>query len=142
MRVDPRLRLRARRGLTLFEAVTAMAIVAITAIGALEAVGGELRTAVRARRAEVAQALATERQVFMFLLTDRDLLNLPDSVAKGVFEYPMDEYQWTTTSTPSQTYSGLYDINVVVAWNENGRMETYSTTASQYRRPAVTTRGR
>jgi type II secretory pathway pseudopilin PulG len=78
--------MRARRGISLFEAVTALAIIAITAISALSAVGAEMKTAERARRAQIVEALATEQQVFLFLMTDRDLLNLPDSVAKGQFE--------------------------------------------------------
>jgi type II secretory pathway pseudopilin PulG len=134
--------MRARRGISLFEAIAALAIVGVTAVSALEAVAAEMRTAERARRALVVEALATERQVFIFLLTDRDLLNLPDSVAAGQFEWPMNEYQWTTTSTPSSSYAGLYDINVTVTWPEGTGVGMYSTTAAQYRRPVVSTRSR
>jgi type II secretory pathway pseudopilin PulG len=130
--------MRARSGISLFEAVVALAIVGITAVSALAAVGSEMRTAEHARRAMVVESLATERQVFMWLLTDRDLLSLPDTVASGQFEYPMDEYQWTTESTPNATYAGLYDIRVTILWAEG----SYSTSASQYRRPAVVTRAR
>jgi len=40
-----------RRGVTLLEAVAAIAIVGMTSVAALEAAGGEMRTAERARRA-------------------------------------------------------------------------------------------
>ena len=134
--------MRARRGISLFEAVAALAIVGITAVSALAAVGADMRTAERARRAQIVEALATERQVFLWLLTDRDLLNLPDSVSKGQFEYPMDEYAWTTTSTPNASYAGLYDVRVTITWPEGSYTGSYATSASQYRRPAVTTRAR
>ena len=128
--------MRARRGVSLFEAVIALTIVGLTAISALAAVGAQVRTAEQARRTLEVEALATERQVFMFMLTDRDLLSLPDSVAQGRFDYPMDEYTWATSSTPDATYPGLYSIKVDVYWNEG----SYSLTAAQYRRPIVTRR--
>ena len=124
--------------MSLFEAVVAVAIIGVTSISALAAVGAEMRSAEMARRMLEVEPLATERQVFMFLLTDRDLLSLPDSVSQGVFEYPLDEYQWTTTSTPDSYYAGLYTITVNVLWNGG----QYSTTAAQYRRPVTTTRAR
>jgi type II secretory pathway pseudopilin PulG len=136
--------MRARRGVSLLEAIAALAIVGITAISALATVGAEMKTAERARRAIIVEALATERQSFVGLLTDRDLLNLPDSVAKGQFDPPMDEYKWSTTATPSSSYAGLYDVTVAITWPEGAGIGSYATTASQYRRPVTTTttRGR
>ena len=143
--------MRARPGISLLEAVAALAIVGVTAISALAAVGAEMKTAERARRAMIVEVLVTERQSFVGLLTDRDLLNLPDSVAKGQFDPPMDEYRWTTTSTPNASYAGLYDVKVTITWNEGGPASnttntnltgSYSTTASQYRRPVTTTQTR
>jgi type II secretory pathway pseudopilin PulG len=131
--------MRARPGITLFEAVIAIAIVGLTAISALSAVGAEMRTAERARRALVVSALATERTAFLYLMTDRDLLNLPDSIAGGVFEYPMDEYSWTTTSSPSTEYSGLYETTVTILWDEGSQKGTYVTKGAQYRTPPVAT---
>jgi type II secretory pathway pseudopilin PulG len=49
--------------------VVAIAIVGITSVSALEAVGGDMRTAERARRAIVVEALAGSRLGFMDLLT-------------------------------------------------------------------------
>jgi type II secretory pathway pseudopilin PulG len=129
--------MRARRGITLFEAVVAIAIVGITAISALGAVGAEMRTAERARRALIVSALATERTAFLYLMTDRDLLNLPDSIAGGTFEWPMDEYAWTTTSTPSTDYAGLYTTKVTITWQEGSEKGVYVTNGAQYRTPPV-----
>ena len=131
--------MRARRGITLFEAVVAIAIVAMTAISALAAVGAEMRTAERARRALVVSSLATERTAFLYLMTDRDLLNLPDSISEGTFEYPMDEYSWTTTSTPSSDYAGLYMTTTTILWKEGSHTGTYVTKGAQYRTPPVIT---
>lgn len=130
--------MRARRGISLFEAVAALAIVGVTAVSALAAVAADLRAAERAQRALEVESLVTERFVFLHLLTDRDLQNLPDSVSSGRFDPPFDEYTWTTTSAPSRDYAGLYDIRVVVEWPEG----TYSATSAQYRRPQLVTRGR
>lgn len=134
--------MRARPGISLFEAVTALAIVAVTAIAALSSVAAEMRTADYARRALVAEALATERQVFLNLLADRDLLNLPDSVASGQFEWPFDTYLWSTTSNPHAEYAGLYDINVTVSWVDGRNVGSYSVSSAQYRRPAIVSQGR
>lgn len=139
---DARLRgvavlMRARRGTSLFEAVIALSIVAITAISALEAAAGEMRTAVRARRATEASALATERVAFLSLLTDRDFQSLPDSVAHGQFDWPLDEYTWTTTATTDAAVPGLYDFTVTITWADG----TYAVNTAQYRRPALATRG-
>jgi type II secretory pathway pseudopilin PulG len=131
--------MRDRRGITLFEAVVAIAIVGITAISALAAVGAEMQTAERARRALIVSALATERTAFLYLMTDRDLLNLPDSIAGGTFEWPMDEYAWTTTSTPNSDYAGLYNTRVTITWQEGADQAQYVTNGAQYRTPPVVT---
>jgi prepilin-type N-terminal cleavage/methylation domain-containing protein len=99
-------RTRYRRGISLLEAVVAIAIVGITSVSALEAVGGDMRTAERARRAIVVEALAGSRLEFMDLLTDRELQALPDSVESGKFPAPLDEYSWKTTSAPVSDQAG------------------------------------
>ena len=70
-------------GITLFETVVALTIVSMTAIGALEAVGAELRTAERSRRAIEAEALMNTRLDFLNLMIDQQPQALPDSVKKG-----------------------------------------------------------
>lgn len=129
-------RARSRRGISLMEAVVAIAIVGMTAVGALEAVGGDMRTAERARRAEIVEALATSRLDFMTLMTDRELQSLPDSVAKGTFPEPLQEYSWTTTSEPYSDQPGVYTVHVTVHWASG----TYTIPTYLYRRPIVVTR--
>lgn len=122
-----------RRGFTLFEATAAMAIVGVVAVAALGAVGGELRTAERARRALEASALATARLDFMGLLTDQELQDLPDTVAKGQFAPPLDEYAWKTTSRVLSTPPGVYDVVITIDW-PNG---AYTVHTYLYRRPPL-----
>lgn len=125
-----------RRGITLLEAVVAIAIVGMTSVAALESVGGEMRTAERARRAIEVEQLATSRLEFMDLLTDRELQALPDSVEKGTFTAPLDEYSWTTTSSPVSEQSGVYDVRVTVAWPSG----SYVLRTYLYRTPPLATR--
>jgi len=127
---------RARRGFSLFEAVAAVTIVGITAVSALSAAGGEMRTAERARRALEAEALATARLDFMNLLYDADLQSLPDSVAKGSFDKPLDEYSWAATSAAYSDQAGVYDVRVTIKWPQGA----YTLKTYLYRRPATVTR--
>jgi type II secretory pathway pseudopilin PulG len=127
---------KVRRGITLLEAVAAIAIVGMTSVAALEAAGGEMRTAERARRAIEVGELATSRVEFMDLLTDQELQSLPDSVAKGKFPAPFDQYTWTTTSTPISDPNGLYDIHITVSWT-NG---SYLVRTYRYITPRLATR--
>src|SRR5206468_3140408 len=101
---------RHRSGISLLEAVVAIAIVGMTAISALESVGGGMRTAERSKRAIEAEALATARLQFMDLMSETQLRALPDSVAKGEFSKPLDDYHWTTTSAPLDAEPGVYDV--------------------------------
>ena len=124
-----------KRGITLFESVVAITIVSLTAVAALEAVAAELRTAERARRAIEAQALLDMRLDFLNLMSDQELLSLPDSVKKGQFDPPMNEYGWTTTSAADPDQSGVYDITLSILWPGN----SYTVNTAQYRRPTTTT---
>lgn len=128
--------MRPRAGITLLEAVAAIAIVGITSVSALEAVGSDMRTARKAKRALEAEALATSRMDFLDLLTDRELQALPDSVAGGKFDKPLDEYSWKTTSTPVSDQAGVYDIRITVGWTDGA----YTIRTYQYRRPALARR--
>jgi type II secretory pathway pseudopilin PulG len=127
-----------RRGITLFEAVAAVTIVGVTAVSALSAVGGELRTAARAQRALEVAALATSRLDFLALMSDQQLQNLPDSVAKGTFDPPLDGYTWVTTAAPLATQAGVYDVRVRVNWKDGA----YALRSYVYRRPPLATTGR
>ena len=127
------MRSRARPGITLFESVAALTIVGLVAISALEAVGAEMRTAERARRALEVEALATQRLDALELLNDQELQAIPDSVAAGKFDAPLDEYSWTIESTPVPEQPGVYDIVMAIDW-ENG---TYPIRTKMYRRPRL-----
>jgi type II secretory pathway pseudopilin PulG len=124
---------RARKGITLFESVAALTIVGLVAISALEAVGAEMRTAERARRALEVEALATQRLDALELLNDQELQTIPDSVAAGKFDAPMDEYSWTIESKPVAEQPGVYDIVMAINW-DNG---TYPIRTKMYRRPRL-----
>ena len=126
----------ARRGISLLEAVVAIAIVGMTAISALESVGSGMRTAEKSRRAIEAEALASSRLEFMDLMTETQLQSLPDSVAKGQFDKPLDEYSWTTTSAPVDDQAGVYDVRITVTWPTG----TYAIRTYLYRQPAFSTR--
>lgn len=131
--------MRARRGISLFEAIAALAIVAVTSVSAVAAVGAELRTAEKARRALETDALMTERIDFLSIMTDRELQSLPDTVASGRFDPPFEEYEWTTESSPSALYPGLYDVQLVLQWPGG----SHRVTSAVYRRPPLATqRGR
>ncbi len=127
---------RRRNGVSLLEAVVAIAIVGVTSVSALEAVGGDMRTTERARRAMEAEALAGSRLDFMDLLTDQELQSLPDSVTKGKFDLPLDEYTWTTTSNPVGEQAGVYDVRVKIDWSAG----SYTVRSYQYRTPPLATR--
>jgi type II secretory pathway pseudopilin PulG len=127
---------RVRGGFSLMEAVAAVAIVGMTSVAALEAVGGDMRTAARSKRAIEAEALATSKLQFLDLMSDRELQSLPDSVSSGKFDAPLNEYEWKTTSTPLTDQAGVYDVRVTVTW-PNG---AYMLKSYQYRVPPVLSR--
>ncbi len=125
---------RNSRGITLFETVAALTIVSMTAISALAAVGSELRTTERARRAIEAEALASQRIDFLSMMTDQELQSLPDSVKQGTFDKPLDEYSWETASSVDASQAGVYDIVITITWPGN----SYIVRTAQYRRPPLT----
>jgi len=129
-------RLRARNGLSLLEAVVSITIVGLTSVAALEAVGGDMRATERSRRAIEAEALATSRLDVLNMLTERELQAIPDSVANGKFPKPLDEYQWTTKSAAVSDQAGLYDVRVTVAWPQG----SYTVKTYEYRTPPVLSR--
>jgi type II secretory pathway pseudopilin PulG len=127
------MRKRARSGISLFESVAALTIVGLVAISALEAVGAEMRTAERARRALEVEALATQRLDAMELMTDQELQAVPDSIAAGQFDEPLDAYTWTVESAPVAEQPGVYDVALTINW-ENG---SYPIRTKMYRRPRL-----
>src|SRR6188472_2590307 len=105
-----------RRGISLLEAVVGLVMVGMTAVAALSAASAEMRTAERARRAIEASTLATQRLNELALLTNAELLSLPDSVARGRFASPFDEYRWTTSSVTREKEQGVFNVTVRIVW--------------------------
>ena len=104
----------ARRGFTILEALVALAIVGLAGVAAMEALGGELRTADRARQVYRATALAEDRMAAVQLLSATELATLPDSIAKGAFRAPFETYRWTATALAVPDERDLYDVVVRV----------------------------
>jgi type II secretory pathway pseudopilin PulG len=127
---------RARRGISLLEAVVAIAVVGMTAVSALESVGAGMRSAEKSRRAIEAEALATSRLEFLDLMTDRELQTLPDSVQSGTFPKPLDEYSWKTTSSAYSDQAGVYDVQITVVWPTG----SYTVKTYVYRQPPIVAR--
>ncbi|GJG85043.1 hypothetical protein tb265_02240 [Gemmatimonadetes bacterium T265] len=123
--------------MTLIETVVALSIVSVTAIAALEAAGADLRAAERSRHAIEAEALAAQRLAWLGLLTEPELVALPDSVAAGQFPAPLDAYRWATTAGSRSDVPGVHDLTVQVTWGGGG---SYTLHSALYRTPAVVTR--
>ena len=117
------------RGFTLLEAVAALAILGIAGVAALEAVGGELRAAERARSVVVASALAQDRLAAITLLLRGDLQSLPDSLVHGAFPSPFEDYEWAASVRPRFGERDLYDVTVEVF----SRTTRYALTTRLYR---------
>ncbi|MFN7459329.1 MAG: hypothetical protein ACK5U0_18290 [Gemmatimonas sp.] len=109
---------RPRRGLSLLEALAALAIVGATSAGVLAATGAGLRTATRARHVVEAEALALEVYARLALASDAALRALPDSLAGGQFPEPFAEYDWRATVRPHAEWAGLVTVEIAVTWPE------------------------
>jgi type II secretion system protein I len=119
-----------RRGFTLLEAVVALVILGLAGVGALEALGGELRAAERARNATTAAALAQNRLATVSTLAWNDLTVLADSLVHGEFAAPFAGYRWTTRVRPTLGEADLYDVTVEVVSDA-----THYTLATRLYRP-------
>ena len=74
----------------------------------------------------------------MELLSDRELQALPDSVAEGEFEEPLQEYSWKTTTEPVSEQAGVYAVRILIEWKGGA----YDIDSYLYRRPPVITNNR
>jgi prepilin-type N-terminal cleavage/methylation domain-containing protein len=108
--------MRARAGFSLLEVIVALAIVGVTAVGALASVGAELRAADDARTTLEAEALAVHRMSTLEMLTAEQLQRLPDSLARGAFDPPFERYRWTAATEPLLGEEGLTEVRVDVVW--------------------------
>lgn len=105
-----------RGGFTVLEAAVALAIIGLTAVGVLGAFGADLRGAERARDVLTATSLAQLQLARIGVTGARELSALPDSLARGTFEPPLDRYRWTASSAPVPGEPDLYDLRVAVEW--------------------------
>ena len=122
-----------RRGFTLLEAVVALAIISVTAIGVLSLFGEDQRVAGRARESVTASLVARERLAALSLATRAELARLPDSLAHGSFADAGIRYDWTAAATLVPQGRDLFDLSVQVRW-PNGE----SALRSRRFRPAIT----
>ncbi len=105
-----------RGGFTLLEAVVALAIIAMTSVGVLQAFAADLRGAGKVRDALTASTLARSRLARLEFATVADLAVLPDSLARGKFNAPFEAFQWTADSREVPGEPDLYDLHVAVVW--------------------------
>lgn len=124
---------RSRRGLSLLEAVAALAIVGATSLGALSVASGGTHAAERARRAHEVGALLDELRARLALATEAELRLLPDSLAAGRFPAPLDDYAWRTDVQPDAQYPGLFAVTVEVTWADGAAI----VRGAEYRRPGA-----
>jgi prepilin-type N-terminal cleavage/methylation domain-containing protein len=105
-----------RRGFALLEAIVAMTIIGLVSVGALGAFGADLRAAERADRMLPAAALAEERLTILEGVRLGPLSQLPDSLSRGRFEAPFDEYSWKATTKRARPVENLVEFRVEIAW--------------------------
>ena len=105
-----------RGGFTLLEAVVALAIIAMTSVGVLQAFAADLRGAGKVRDALTASTLARTRLARLEIATAADLAVLPDSLTRGKFSVPFDAFIWTADSRAVPGEPDLYDLHVTVVW--------------------------
>lgn len=120
---------RARHGFTLLEAGVAMTIVAIVGVSALAAFGADLHAASRAQQTLPAAALAIDRLAILDLVDTHTLRMLPDSLARGTFAKPFDNYSWRATAKEVRGEPALVELTVRVEWAEGA----YALTARRFR---------
>jgi len=105
----------AKSGFALLEAVVALAIVGMATVGAVDAIGGQVRTANQAIAALEADALAEERLTRARLLALEDLEHLPDSLRRGKFAAPWTGYEWTMSAETDRALPLLVHLRVAVS---------------------------
>lgn len=105
-----------RRGFTLLESAAALVVIGLASTAALTALGAELRTAGRLRHAAAAETLARQRLATLQLLSADELRRVPDSLTRGSWAPPLDEYQWRAAVSPVVGASDLLELRVEVLW--------------------------
>lgn len=106
-----------RRGVSLLEAIAALAIVGATSASVLAAVGAGTRATDRARRTHEAESLALEVHARLAIQREADLRVLPDSLASGQFAAPFDGYTWRANVRPDAALPGVYQVQIDIEWS-------------------------
>lgn len=103
-----------RAGFSLLEAVVALTIVSLAAVGALGAGAAEMRTLDRVRHGLGAHLLAEDRVAALRLLSRAELSPLVDSLRRGRFAPPFDAYRWEASSRNLPEHRALFELRVLV----------------------------
>ena len=102
-------------GFVLLEAVVALAIISLFAIGLLSMVGAQVRGTDRATVLLLERALAEDRLMAAGMLDNEDLNDLPDSLATGTFTEPFEDFTWTLKVTPVEDEYDLFSTDVLIS---------------------------
>ena len=128
------LRVSATHGFLLLEAVVALAIIGIVAVGVLASTAAQVRTADKASVLAVARTLAEDRTTAFRLLGYEELRDPPDSLMGGAFRPPFDEYSWSATIRETEGEYDLFTLDVVTT----GRGEVFPVQTLLHRpRPQI-----
>jgi hypothetical protein len=101
-------------GFVLLEAVVALAIISLFAIGLLSMVGAQVRGTDRATVLLLERALAEDRLMAAGMLDNEDLNDLPDSLAAGRFSEPFEDFTWTMKIVPMEEEYDLFTTDVLI----------------------------
>ena len=104
-----------RSGFVLMEAVVALAIISIFAIGLLSMVGAQVRAADRSKVLLLERALAEDRLMAVEMLDNEDMNDVPDSLAAGTFAEPFEDFTWSIKVDPVDDEYDLFRADVSIA---------------------------
>jgi hypothetical protein len=125
-----------RAGFVLMEAVVALAIISLFAIGLLSMVGAQVRGADRSKVLLVERALAEDRLMAVEMLDYEDMNDVPDSLTAGKFAAPFEDFSWSIKVDPVDDEYDLFRADISVS----GRGYTLPlTTLVHEPRPVTTT---
>jgi len=127
-----------RAGFTVLEAAVALAIIGLSAVGVLSAFAGQTRSVTHVRDRLQSAALAQDVGARIRLLSAEEREPLADSLARGRFEAPFADHEWTARLEPVSNEPGLRSLTVTVRGPE-GDFESRSL-IYELRPPAPPTR--
>ena len=104
-----------RRGFVLMEAVVALAIISIFAVGLLSMVGAQVRGADRSKVLLLERALAEDRLMAVQMLDNEDMKDVPDSLTAGTFAEPFQDFTWTIKVDSVANEYDLFHADITVS---------------------------